>query len=146
MDEPTPPDAAPAEPSGPTSDALDALLAGLGPGWVRTAPGEAWRSEPGLVAAVGLNVDAEGRAAVRIEVRPIVGWPWYAVPVVAPLVCVMAGMDFVRAAIVGGIFLVGVRVIVARLILRPTVVARRTSLQADVARAMAALGGAPAGP
>lgn len=126
-------------------DALGDLLRHLGPGWERSGAEQAWRAEPGLNVGVALKIDEEGRATVRVEVRPVVGWAWYVGPILAPLLAVQLGMDTVRALLLGVLFLGVARVVVGRLVLRPRVVARRTRLQNEIAEAMAQLGGTAAG-
>lgn len=122
---------------------MSALLAGLGQGWVRSGPEDAWRSEPGLVVSVGLSVDEAGHGKVRMEVRPMVGWAWYIAPILVPVLAVQAGSTLPMAFGVGLLVVGATRVFVARFVMRPRVVARRTSLQAEIAQAMAALGGTP---
>lgn len=124
-----------------TSDpAFTALLAQLGGDWNIVSPNRAKRLEPGVELTLGMVVSEEGSGSVQMAVRPIVGWGWYVLPIVLPVVLVQGGLGVFPALGIGFAAAIATRFGIGRFVLRARVNHHQARLAAAVGAAMAELG------
>ncbi len=116
------------------------LLGHLGGEWTLAGGNRATRLEEGVELTVGMVVTPEGSGSVQLAVRPVVGWGWYALPVILPVVLVQGGLTVFPALLIGFVAALATRFGVARFVLRARVNLHKARLAKAVSAAMAELG------